>query len=774
MVAEIIEWFRLTSVGGTYGDWTKAKDSYISQANPTTNYGADATLVIADADGANTRRALLAFVIPPSETLGKAPVADISIYMYQDGTGTLLDAGVLLYDVLKDWIEGTGGIGAYTGVTWNSYDAGITSWATAGALGSGDVGSAWAGDPVNATVAAWESWSLAALVSAKGLEVGDEVSLLFRNPLDISDNNDIATFKSLVSTTTSPTWPSGAPGSWGTGVGDYYRPVIKVTYVDVKPTAVSDLQATPSPNDPGAVKFTWSANKDADFTAYAIYYDTAAGGSLDPATGEVIYSLGRGAAKIYSAGITEAETVNGALGNPGENDLSYYSIAVEDASNTAGDAAYGPEIQVIRPDVLGAGRRNGGATASPETRKVSALGATTFSCGDKMCLAATGKGDNLAENFLVYKPASIIVDWGDGTPVTTYPMKSTTFSGAEAADQLVLSVTDSTVFTVGKCFAAYNGTNFDSFRVTAVTATTITIETDLAEAGRVADSIYFGYSSGDPIYGPLPEHIYTASGAFVPRARLVNSAGFASDWTSAVSLTIATLAPIAVIDASIRSPLTTDTVRYSANRSYNRDGGRPITSYRWSLDHAGTGGDPDADTTTTTVPYTTHNHGSGGTCRVALRVYDGTTYSATGNDYGDSNNPQGDVSLTVAAESVLALPSGLTDGLNQAFTYRLAGGAKIAKVDGVDLRERAIMGDGKALLYVQFSGTAYSSPTSNVPVDVTTLHDAWTNKRGITVSMPRSTSGVATLSGYIENFDAHRTGVNSFDWTMDCVFDAPT
>jgi uncharacterized repeat protein (TIGR02543 family) len=116
---------------------TVEDDTYLSGATGagSYNYGGATTIQVDRGTSTSRRTTLLRWdvsSIPANAIVSSAniqlQVTDASTYAYP------------MYDVVKDWVEGTNDGVAGTGASWSYYDAGITAWGTAGASATtGDV-----------------------------------------------------------------------------------------------------------------------------------------------------------------------------------------------------------------------------------------------------------------------------------------------------------------------------------------------------------------------------------------------------------------------------------------------------------------------------------------------------------------------------------------------------------------------------------------------------------------------------------------------------------
>jgi hypothetical protein len=128
-------------------------DTYIAEAIPDTNYGADDYLMISPFLNARLR-ALVRFDLSSIPSGSTVNVAHLSLYYYQywhnDPANRVLDA----YRVTKDWAE--------TQATWNIYKTG-NSWATAGGDYTTEGGSS---STVPSGTGQWMVWDVTAIVKA--------------------------------------------------------------------------------------------------------------------------------------------------------------------------------------------------------------------------------------------------------------------------------------------------------------------------------------------------------------------------------------------------------------------------------------------------------------------------------------------------------------------------------------------------------------------------------------------------------------------------------
>jgi len=756
----VTDWFRLTH-DTAHGEWTDAKDSGIREDTPTTNWGGNLSLLV-DGVTSSVRRSLVSFVVPPHSTKGALPVAGMRLHFYAH-SGTIGNVTVRMHTLADTWSESdqTGGTNA-EGADWNTRD-GVTAWTTA--VGAVNVGIKIAQATFNPGGApGWVEFQFDTYVVDAAIVVDDVVNLRLSQSNETGGNT--ASFYSMESTTNAASWPTGAP-AWPAGGPDDYRPVLEVIYSDTAPAPIADFASAPSDN-PALAEFVWTPSEETDVRQYAIRYDTT---SPLVGTDSFVDLDGWGAADITAPGTSKAKMAAGATF--AENTRYFVNIWAEDESNTDANATPSPEVVVIRPDLGTITNATTGTVPRPFNFADLSEAPTAFGVGDKIVMAAAGLGDRLTASALVLDPPRIDVDWADGTEVTEYVPKVGRITSNVSSTDTTIEVDQPAKFTPGiDVVLITNGTNYDVGRVTGLAAGGITIDTDLA---AYSEGVRYAYTASASTIYTLPTHIVTRhDAAWAPRARILNAHGFASDWTAVTgSPVIATLAPIAVIDTNIKAPITTDTARFSGGRSYNRNAARPITSYRWSIDNAGTAGDPDVADSTTTNPYTTHNHGGAGTCRVALQVYDGTTASSTANAWNDASNPNAAVSVTVAAESSFAMTS--LANPYRTFTWKFRNGARVGIVDGIDVRERVILGDGLSYMVVTYTGTAHTGGSDQVPADISTLEDVFVSKKSITDNVPLAAGGDVSASGHASNFEARKLGGGDdgqWEWSLTVVFDA--
>ena len=719
MTGTLVEWFRL---GATNADWAKVVDTYLNSVAPDTNYGTSGDLIISgDLGGLDTKRILFRFEIPPSASIGASPVTGITLYLRNDGTGTDGTNVIEIFNSLKNWLE--------TAATWNEVE-GTIAWATAGAFGAADYGQMYSREDVNpnAVGGEWDTIVLDDLVALLGLGVGDVISLLIKGQIEVGDAI-IMTYESTESAVATPTWPAGSPATWGVGAGDYYRPVIAVSYADAPPTAVTDLKAEPSASDPTRAKVTWTRNADSDFANYALRQSTAAAVT---GASDILNMVGWGAAKIPAGGVEAVEM--SAAQTWGENDLLYLRLYVEDASNTGVTASPSPIISIIRPnlDQGGGYHTNASSGTVPRLFKASDLtvAPASLAAQDRVTIAIAGLGDSYAEGATAW-PKRIDVDWGDGLEPTRFvPVVSRVTSNVASAATSI-TVQDPSGFHVADVALIVDEatTQFDIFRITAVTATTISIDTDLAGYSQGVRYAYLAAES--PIVYTLPTHNlpkqFTAANI---RGRLFNSLGYASDWTATTgSPASAAVNPVAKIDANRNGiGASGDVIRFAGSQSYSRMSDKPILNWNWTFS-AGTHGGV-AQTPTTTVPYNSHTHSYASDCNAALTVDDGTNTSASVN-----------MTVTYTAVSNFAITS-LADNYT---SRRAKDDPGCIVIDGVDIQE-SVYSTAK-LRYVDYAVSAHrDADADTVPDDLESIISAIVSAKGITDTLPTST-GTASVTG---------------------------
>jgi hypothetical protein len=136
-------------------------DTYLSDGNPTTNYGAGTTVNLANISTLHWR-SIVSFdfhsLVPSLATIISAT---LSMYFYSFATGRTLT----VYRLLRtDWIEAQ--------ATWNIYKTG-SNWGTAGALGSGvDFTPTDAVAMTSLNGAGWLSWNVKNQVQTARNSVG--------------------------------------------------------------------------------------------------------------------------------------------------------------------------------------------------------------------------------------------------------------------------------------------------------------------------------------------------------------------------------------------------------------------------------------------------------------------------------------------------------------------------------------------------------------------------------------------------------------------------
>src|SRR5256885_3959928 len=104
-----------------------SRDTYLDQANSTTNYGATTPITVKTSSSAN-RRVLVRMSggsLPPSGSAVKS--GNLSLYMSTAPTSSRTYGAYRITN--SNWTEGTGAAGS--GATWNTYN-GTNAWTSAG------------------------------------------------------------------------------------------------------------------------------------------------------------------------------------------------------------------------------------------------------------------------------------------------------------------------------------------------------------------------------------------------------------------------------------------------------------------------------------------------------------------------------------------------------------------------------------------------------------------------------------------------------------------
>jgi|GEM_PF-3816682 len=136
--------------GETIQGAANTSDSYMSQQNPTTNYGATTSMIVGTSNNVNRKnRAIIWFNLSNIPSGAKIYAANLSLYFYQSSV-----TGNRTYNVYKvqqnpkrPWTE--------LGVTWNVYNG--TAWTTAG---GDNVSSISASKTFNGTINKWIKWDV--------------------------------------------------------------------------------------------------------------------------------------------------------------------------------------------------------------------------------------------------------------------------------------------------------------------------------------------------------------------------------------------------------------------------------------------------------------------------------------------------------------------------------------------------------------------------------------------------------------------------------------
>ncbi len=255
-------------------------------------------------------------------------------------------------------------------------------------------------------------------------------------------------------------------------------------------------------------------------------------------------------------------------------------------------------------------------------------------------------------------------------------------------------------------------------------------------------------------------HKYPYAGSQTPSMQIENSLGFKSDATNLTTggpaLTVADIAPIAIIRASPVKVGFDVIIRFFGDESYAPAGNKELASsnaYEWDKDHSGAFVADD----TTTVPYQDYSWSSGdgaGTKVVALRVKD------EDNDYATHV----EISVEVVAIATTDLDSVFSDGFEFIDTEL---GRTIIRQQGIETKK--IHRGSEELVPVAIGGFAFTdTDVDGTPDDIEILEDIVTNNKRIQITIYET-----VRFGAIERFSTHTEGGwdDKYNWTATIVLE---
>jgi len=293
--AEAVHTVTITSV---------SRDTYLDQANSSTNYGAATPITVKTSSGAN-RRVLVRMSggsLPPSGSAVKS--GSLSLYMSTAPTSSRTYGAYRITN--NNWTEGTGTAGS--GATWNLYD-GVTTWTTAG----GDFnGTATATSATGTSSAVRITWNILADVQGWVNGTYSNNGTLIKDQTESSSTAYTASFSSREDATTTN------------------RPQLTVSYLQ----PVTNLAATAGNTQ---VTLYWTLpGSSPDYTGALVLRKTVSAPTSVPADGTnptvgtpladgsiVRFNNALGATTFTDSGLTNGTTY-------------YYQVFARDTNSTAG------------------------------------------------------------------------------------------------------------------------------------------------------------------------------------------------------------------------------------------------------------------------------------------------------------------------------------------------------------------------------------------------------------------------------------------------------
>jgi len=228
------------------------KDTFISETNPTFNYGAQGNLVVGTFAASNETRILLEIQMPEEEDiLGFGSILKVELVLRTTtGNDTIT---IALVQLDEEWDEGnkTGSAGE---ASWDDAQP-LVAWAkNSGAVDGEEV-------VVDSVVVSGGSPTWASFDITKVAGLGQRLSLvMYHLPFQAGAVEDNA-FHSRQSTP------------------DSVLPIIRITYKSYPPDGFTEeddkLRIIPNPDNPEQPKLTWGPVTSDDFTQYKIYKDTS-------------------------------------------------------------------------------------------------------------------------------------------------------------------------------------------------------------------------------------------------------------------------------------------------------------------------------------------------------------------------------------------------------------------------------------------------------------------------------------------------------------------
>ena len=255
-------------------------------------------------------------------------------------------------------------------------------------------------------------------------------------------------------------------------------------------------------------------------------------------------------------------------------------------------------------------------------------------------------------------------------------------------------------------------------------------------------------------------HKYPYAGSQTPTMQIENSLGFKSDATNLTTggptLTVADIAPIAIISSSPVKVGFDETIRFFGDESYAPAGNKElnvINAYEWDKDHSGAFVADD----TTTVPFKDYSWTSGdgaGTKVIALRV----------KDEDSDLSVHVELSIEVVAIATTDLDSVFSDGFEVIDTER---GRTVIRQQGLEAKK--VHRGSEELVSVSIAGFAFTdTDVDGTPDDIEILEDIVTNNKRVQITIYET-----VRFGAIERFRTHTEGGwdDKYNWTATIVLE---
>lgn len=763
-----VEWFRLTDSAFADGEITDCSTTYISQPTAggenSTNYGNAGTILISDDNrGASTKRhGLVRFRFPASKEGADMEIEEATLFLQSLKTNGVSDGATkhMAYRIIDtQWVEGTSN---GDGATWDTYD-GLETWGN----GGDDNANRSLGYTIfNPKINRWVFIDFVTVISSEGIVADRNMSLLLRWSAEgTTTHTAVLGSRRILGSSDAIAYPPGAPGGWSPSA----KPVLRVVYREPTPSPVEGVSVGPDGVYPDRAKFSWEPPKAdpaaARFWKYLFRYKSSTGVTpLDPAVNLDRY----GTSGITVQSVKEATMAAAATFL--ENTLYSAILFLETKHLHDENATPSFEVTYIRPDVPPIDVSGGGGFNIPRLLNYNDLDGTTHFVQDKMVFAAAGIGERAAGTLAGFdRKMQIWVDWGDGFSdrFTPFVTKVTTIT---AAASTVIPVDDPTGLEVGDpvILVETDASEADVGRITAKTATSITINTD-----RAGGDTEYGYSAGSLVY-TLPTHVYTKAATYTPKVRVLNGQGFASDSTAAVvSSVIGVRVPVAVLTSNLQSAyiqtaspvIAADTIHFSGTDSYPRMADKPITLWNFT-GTAGTHTGAAATSGDIAVSYFDHVHDTAGAhsgwsttaCTFDLVVKDGTN-----NSTADS------ITVDITSRQILNLFTGLIDGYE---TRSITARTSTEIQEGIDVREFFVVGDGKSLLMVSYTGPAVTDTDADGnPDDMETLITAYNGRKIITDTLPTGSTTATYVGHFVGDLEWTQIGAGQYSYSFKVVYE---